>query len=793
MTLWQDLRYGARLLRKEPRFSIVAILTLALAIGASTALFSVIDAALLRAVPYPHPEQLVSVLIQTKGDTDQGFLGSGPALNEVRAWHAALRGQIQQTCVWRTWSPEVVDTGQFDRVLIRRWSEGCLDLYGIKPVIGRGFTVEDTRIGATPVAMLGFRYWQDRYGGSSTALGQTIAVENDPATIVGVVPATQDRTTAVFVPLRARGSDDEERRGRGTDTILRLQAAVTQQQAAAAIDGILEADKSRGDGHARVTSLYAETTTGYGTTIRILGYAVGFILLLACINVGGLLLARGRARQTEFAVRAAVGAGRGRLVVQLLTESLLLAAIGGALGVGLAWAALDALVALVPLSLPSDAPVTIDLTVLAWTMLAAGACAFLFGLAPAMRLTRRASEDTIARTSRRGGSLLTRRNGQMLIAAEIALAMMLLAGAGVMVRSLARLLSTDLGFDTAQVISMPVIPADTKPDVIKTFYPALWQAVRAVPGVAHAGAIDALPLIGGGSMGMVKAGSTFEMVETGQVLPGYFEAAGIRLIAGRLPTEADLHGAPSVVIDENAAKRFFGGAVGAVGQQLVSVGSKSDGNTSSAVIGVVHAVQHWGPGWGDFGRPKVYALFGQDRPRPLTLVIRLQPGVRLPADELRRAANAVGPRVFVEEFKGGSEWLSENTISARHRTQLFALLGGFGLILALVGVFSMTAYAVASRTQEIGVRLALGARTGQVVGHVVRDAAWPIALGTIAGVLGAAAGTRVIAAFLFNTTPTDGATFTIVAVALIAAGCLAAWLPARHAARIDPARALRAE
>jgi len=329
MPLWHDLRYGFRRLVSEPRFALVAIVTLAVAIGASSTLFSVIDAALLRAVPYPHPDQLAVVLIEET----PGHL-VGPALKEVRAWQTALP-QVQQTCVWRGWSPEVIDTGEFDRARVRRWSEGCLDLYGLKPALGRGFTADDTRIGAPLVAMLGYRYWQQRYGAARDVLGKTIRVADGPATIVGVVPAGQDRTTAVFVPLRSTIAADEEKRGRGTDTLLRLRAGVTLQAAGTAITGLLHDDAKASRARARVTSLYDDTTRGFGTTIRTLACAVGLILLLACMNVGGLLLARGRSRQTEIAIRASLGARTGQVVTHVLRDAcwpLVCGTVAGSLG-----------------------------------------------------------------------------------------------------------------------------------------------------------------------------------------------------------------------------------------------------------------------------------------------------------------------------------------------------------------------------------------------------------------------------------------------------------------------------
>jgi len=777
---WQDVRYSLRLLMRQRGFAAVAILTLGLGIGASTALFSVIDAAVVRPLPYPHSEQLVELLVEEARPNGVGRLG--PSLDEAREWQAT-GGVLSQVCVWKSWSPLLVDTGEFERVAYKDLSEGCLEMYGAVPFIGRGITRDDARPGAPAVVLLGYQYWQTRFGGSVDAIGRTLRLPDGPATIIGVAPPWFGRDTGLFRALRFAVAQQESKRGTGAATEARLRPGVTPAQAAAALSG---------ETKVIATSLYEGTTRGYTSTLRTLAGAVVLILLLACVNVAGLLLARGTTRRTELAVRASIGATRARLVRQLLTESLLLAGAAGAVGVALAGLSLDTIVAIIPLTLPSDAPATVNRTVLAFAAAAAVTSALLFGVLPALRLSR-AARHSLSGAGRQRASGLSRRNGQVLIAVEVAFAMVLLAGAGVMVRSFARLVTEDLGFDAQQVAAMQVVPADPRPAILSAYYPRLVEAVREIPSIAFVGAVDTLPLIGGGTSTRAKtAGPAWTSIDLSQILPGYFEAMGIPLVAGRLPLPADAtSGRPVALISADAAKTLFPDR-SAVGRRLVVA---SD-NQEREVVGVVGTVHHWGAAekGSSFERPKVYVLFGQSpAAQPLSLVIRMRRNMPLPVEQLRTVAGQIGPRVFVEKFRPGADWIGANTMRARHRTQLFGLLGAFGVVLALVGIFSMTAYAVASRTREIGVRMALGARADQVVGTVLRDAAWPVAIGTIAGLAGAAAATKVIASFLFNTSPTDPLTFGLVAATLACVGTLAAWIPARHAARVDPLIALRAE
>ncbi len=527
------------------------------------------------------------------------------------------------------------------------------------------------------------------------------------------------------------------------------------------------------------------------TTIGIVSAAVTMILLIACVNVAGLLLARGATRQAELAVRASLGAGRARLIRQLLTEGALLAVIGAAVGVLLAWLSLHAIVANLPLRLPENSPVTINLSVLAATVVLLLPTVLLFGLMPAWRLSRVHLGSTLAQSTRQTGSGLSRRGSQLLIAAEIALAVVLVMGAGLMIRSFVRIASVDLGFEPDGLVAMDVLPLAQEPGVQKTYYNALVDRLRAAPGVASVGLVDNFVLGSGtsftGFKGTASAGtSVFE------VLPGYFETIGARVRDGRLPTPADYSsGFRAAVVNESGARALFpdGRAVGGSLRRLYG------DQPPWTVVGVIADLRHGGPlNSRSEGSPQVFIPLDPDkREASWSKTIVVRPSGRVPdlADRLRRTAESIGPPVLVERIQSSEQMFGALVVTPRRRTVLLGLLGGLGLVLALVGVFGMTAYAVARRTREIGVRMAFGARPGQVVRAVLRDSAVPIAIGTAAGVAGAAAVTRVIQTFLFQTTPTDAITFVAVAATLILAGGLAALVPAWRASRIDPVVTLR--
>ncbi len=538
--------------------------------------------------------------------------------------------------------------------------------------------------------------------------------------------------------------------------------------------------------------MYDDETDGFGATIRTLAMAVGLILLIACVNVAGLMLARGATRDVELAIRAAVGAGRGRLFRQLLTESLLLALAGAFAGVLLAYLSLDSLVALIPLSLPANSPVEINTTALAFALGLTVVTALLSGLLPALKLSRAPSViTTMFSVGGRSGAPMSKRAGQWLIGVEVALALVLMTGAGLILRSFANLVSLDLGFDGANVLTFEVEPLDRLAPLRRDYYTSLADALRRAPEVASAGAIDQHALNGGGA-------HYFPITDTGAriggpqhtVLPGYLEAMGVRPLAGRLLEDADRVTGDAVVINDTASRQFFGG--NALGETL-RFSSKDPRHMR--IVGVVPNVRHGGPH--ARVQPTIYML-----PDPnsrgtsslrMAMVMRLRDGASLSLERLKQTAESVGPRVLVGAARPAVALLSEQVATSRHRMLLLTMLGLFGLLLTLVGIFSMTAYAVARRKREIGVRVAIGARPAQVVAVMIRDAVWPVAFGLVAGLAGTYYATRIITSFLFQTTPHDPATLVTVVALLGIAACLAAWLPARRAASIDPVAALRAE
>jgi putative ABC transport system permease protein len=794
-TILQDVKYGLRQLRQRPSFSIVAILTLALGIGVSTALFSVIDAALLRPLPYANPEELVTLHVEEAraGGEPSRY---APSMGDIRIWRM-LTTVVSHAGMGRVsgFVPLIVETGTPQRLIVAEASEDFLETYGITPILGRGIQLEDTRDGAPRVALLGHAFWQRDFGGDPNVLGRDIRIQNLPVTIVGVLPAGFYNETAVWQARQFSGAM-LDRRGSGTPVIARLRPGVGLAQARAALDAVTPAATIKGPtpvpARVVIESMYDDETRQFGATIGTLSMAVGLILIIACVNVAGLMLARGATRDVELAIRASIGAGCGRLIRQLLTESVLLALLGALMGVLLAYVSLDSLVALIPLSLPANAPVAINGRVLAFALGLTVATALIFGLVPALKLSRASKLiSSLLTVGGRGGAPLSKRAGQWLVGIEVALALVLMTGAGLILRSFVKLLSVDLGFDAASVVTLEVEPLDRTASLRREYYVSLASELRRLPEVVSAGAIDQLALTGGGSYSFPKA-DTGDGIEGPQrtVLPGYLQAIGVRPLAGRLLEDADLASGEAVVVNATTSQRYFNGD--AIGHTLKTAVKNP---RQWRIVGVVPNIRHSGPQ----GRvqPEMYVLPDPAAADPssmaLAMVMRVRDGASLPLDRLKRIAEGVGPRVIVGRARPAAALVSQQVSKPRHRMLLLTLLGVFGLLLTLVGVFSMTAYAVARRTREIGVRVAFGARPAQVVGVMVRDAVWPVAFGLLAGLAGTYYATRLIRSFLFQTAPHDPASLAAVVALLGIAASLAAWLPARRAASVDPLIALRAE
>ena len=796
-TLLHDVRYGVRQLLRQRGSSIVAVLTLALGIGVSTALLSIIDATMLRPLPYAHPEQLVEIGVE-EVQPDGRLSHPTASMEDMRLWQKSDDVFSSVAGYGRAFRGRVVVGDQPERIEVLQITEDYLPMHGVTPFIGRNFTRDETDPGSPLVALAGYGYWQSHYNGRPDVVGQTVRFDTEVATIVGVLPSWFEPTTPVMTPLRIPLAE-QSHRGTGRVSVYgRLRPDVTIDQARERISArmtplTLSGGRQTIPVRARIDSRLDSALAYYRTTINVLAGSVALILLIACVNVSGLLLARGAARQSELAVRASLGAGRARLMRQLLTENVVLALAGGALGVLLAWVSLDAIVANVPLSMPTNSPVRINLAVLGATVALLVPTALLFGLWPAIRLSRVQLGAVMARVGRQRGSALSRRGGQMLIAAEIALAVILVSGAGLMIRSFMRIAAVDLGFARNGLVVMNVLPLDQNPAVHQDYYASLLQQVRTVPGITSAGIVDNFSLGAGGTYtSLTVAGKSNGVGSTVfRVTPGYFETIGAVLTAGRLPTDADgTSGLRGVVVNETAARTMFDGAP--VGREFTRAGPDKAPWT---VVGVIRDLHHGGP----LTVPKDPQVFfplkidQYDLNTAMMVVMRPSGEISGLSDRLRRLAQGVGPRVLVEQIRTSEELFGRSVLTPKRRTVLLGLLGGLGLLLALVGVFGMTAYSVARRTTEIGVRLAFGARPAQVVQTMVRDSAVPIAIGTAIGIGGALLTTRVIKSFLFATPPNDPGTLATVAIALAVIGCLAALVPALRAAKVDPSTSLRAE
>ena len=812
-SVWQDVCYAVRTLRRTPVFTLTALCTLALGIGANTAIFSIVDAAILRPLPYPDADRLVSVQVRARQDYQSVSMGPGskvvvpagtisefsPSAADVRLWQHETGAVFSALALWRNrGEPAILDGSELERVRVMEVSEGYLGVYGVTPALGRGISEADTGPGAAPVVLIGYGFWQRRFGGDRGVIGRTIRLDNQSATIVGVMPATFDPASDIDetyrpqiwrpLPLSPAGMKS---RGSGASVYGRLHPGIDVDQAQRVLGRLssrLEPERGLTIVGVRLRSLYEMTVGGNRETVVMLVAAVALILLIACVNVAGLLLARGAARRPELAIRASIGASRARIVRQLLTESVVLAAAGGVLGLVLAWMSLRVIVQMVPMSLPSNSAATLNVLVMAFAVVLSLATSVAFGFVPALRLSSRKAVVGLAHVAVPHGSALSRRAGQVLIAVEIALAVVLVSGAALMIRSFSRLLAVDLGFDPASSFVVDAVPVGRDPGAQDRYYPQLVQALREHPAVAAVGAVSSLPLAGSVSFRLATVNGETMPVSFHDFLPGYFEALGMKLKAGRFPSEADRTATPpAAVISGRAALEMFRGA-NAVGR----VFEMGRGGAPFQVVGIVGDVHQSGPSLP--AQAEVFIPVGDSgNRRPLTIVVRPRSGAPLTGEDLRRVAQSLGTRVYVERIRRGSDLYTRLIDRPRRQTVLLGLCGALGLLLALVGVFGVTAYAVARRTREIGVRMALGASRGTVVRATLRDSMWPAAVGIVVGVAASTAATRVIASFLFETKARDPATLTIVAVGLAVAAFLAALLPASRAATIDPVTVLRTE
>lgn len=816
-TLIQDLRYACRMLANKPGFAALAVLTLALGLGANTALFSVVNGVLLNPLPYPHPEQLVT-LHESKPNFDAGSISYPNFLD----WQRNNR-TFSSLAVTRSYSFSLTGAGDAEQVNAAFISSELFPLLGVNPVIGRTFNGEDDRTGAGPVALISAGLWKRKLGSGPQVLGKSITLDGRAYTIVGVVPASLDLPMIsgkdLYVPLIQWSNPLLLHRGAGLGIhgIGRLRPGITLEQARADMQRVTR----------DLTAAYPDTNQGIGATLRplkqdvvgeiqpyllVLFAAVGLVLLIACVNVANLLLARASSRTREFAIRAALGAGQGRVVRQLLTESVLLAVAGGGLGLLLAAWCMRATLARVPGTLPRAGEVGLDGRVLIFTAAVTVMAGILFGLTPALKTARPRLHEALQQGGR-GASGARHRTQGALVAVEMALALVLLIGAGLMVRTLARLWSVNPGFEAHNVltfgISLPPSMSSASPAAVRSALRNVNDKLASIPGVkASSLSWGATPLASDDEdlfwiEGEPKPSSENDMhwALSYVVQEDYLKLMGILLLRGRFFTPQDNERTPHVVaVDEVFARKFFGDE-NAIGKHIYL----DNKGGQAEIVGVVGHVKQWGLDSDDTQplRAQLYFPYMQLPDAALGLSAWSGTGalVRFEGDSLAitQAIRAALKEMNGEQLMFGVQTMEEiiaQSLAARRFSMI--LLGAFAalaLILASVGIYGVVSYLVGLRTHEIGVRMALGARRLDVFRLVLGQGAEMALLGVGLGLVAAFGLTRLLARFslLFGVSATDPLTFAGVSILLIAVALAACYWPARRATRVDPMVALRCE
>ncbi|HEX3644144.1 MAG TPA: ABC transporter permease [Vicinamibacterales bacterium] len=806
-TALQDLRFAVRGLIKQRGFTLVAVLTLGLGIGANSAIFGIVNAVLLRPLPYQDPDRVV-LLWSHWTNWAKTWVSQG----ELVDYQQQARS-LEHVGAFSTASFNLTGSGDPLRVRAALVQPEVFAALGAQPLTGRVFTADEDRSGHEHVVMLTEGLWRSAFGSDPAIVGRAIQLDAEPYIVVGVLPAAlrlpidyASRTlTQVWVPLALGPNDPQARGNHGLFALGRLRPGIALTQAQAEIDtithGFLQRFPNFYDKEFGLTLVTAprEVFGGVRPALELLLLAVGAVLLIACANVANLLLARSDARRKELAIRVVLGAGRGRIVRQLLTESMVLSAIGGVAGVTLAYGLTRALIALDPLKIPRVQDIAIDGRVLAFTAAISAITGLLFGIVPAIQSSR-ADLQPLLKEGGRDAPVVTGWLRRVLVAGEVAASVVLVAAALLLARSFARLLDVDAGFNPSHVLtlrtSLPNARYADMPAMVKA-YVELGRRLRESPGVQSAGAVTGLPLAstrgdwGIQIEGRVAAPGERSIAADWQVVtPGYFEAIGVPLREGRTVTGADRADTqPVIVVNESMARKYWP-AGSPIGRRMKMGGPATPWLT---VVGVVADVHH--RGLDEVPRPEMYRPHAQyPYPQPaLTWVLRTAGDPRSAIGQARAAIAAVDSSLGVSDVATLEQVMSDSTSDRRLNMLLFALLGGLALALAAVGVYGVVAYSVTQRTHEIGVRMAIGARPTDVVRMVLAEGGRLAMAGVAAGSVAAIAGARLIRGLLFDVSATDPLTYAAVALGLLAVALLASYIPARRATRVDPMIALRGE
>ena len=809
-SIWQDLRYAIRVLAKSPGFTTVAILTLALGIGANTAIFTVVYGVLLRPLPFPQPDRIVQLAETYRADSDEMDL----SWNELE--HLREYGQLFEHIAGYTDVGFNLATGtEAEHVRGVPASAEYFQVLGVHPVLGRDFLPEEDRGDGQHVAILSHELWLRRFGGSPAAMGRKILLSGDAFTVIGVMPAGFDpRANSelnpgvradVWVPLalvaKSAGS------GENLAVVARLKTTATTGQLLSQMDIVTRDFRVRYPnvvGQELVMSFRSyQSMIGAGMRpfLLILLGAIGFVLLIACANVANLFLARGSSRGREIAVRVAIGASRARIVRQLLTESLLIALAGGAFGLVVANAVLGSLLTMAPSNLPRLSDIRLDGWVFAFTLLISILTGVVFGIAPALYATKTNLSETLKEGEGRASAGAGRaRLRQGLVIGELALSLVLLTGAGLMIATFERLMNTSPGFDSHHVLTAQFWLTGSKykstPEIMK-FYRAVEQRIETLPGVTAAGVVAAgLPLERGGNNGVRIAGakeSEWISMNYREITPGYFQTIGTPLKQGRGFTEADSEASNSVVVINEAAARKYFPDRSSLGEHLYVSGVLCE------VVGVVGDVKSHVD---QAAEPTTFVPAAQAKLGtsslfegwfPRSIVVRTTGDPLLLNRALREAVAATDPLVPTGAIRSMDQVLSHSLALRSFMMLLLSIFGGLALVLASVGIYGVISFAVSQRTREIGVRMALGAKPADVLRMVLREGMMLVAAGVGLGIVAALMLTRLLEGMVYGVKVRDPLIFAAVNVLLVAVSLAACYIPARRATRVDPLEALRYE
>lgn len=800
-----DLRFTLRSLLRAPAFAIAAILTLAIAIGANTAMFSVLYAVVLEPLPYRDPERMVMVW---ETDTHNASLREGASMPDLNDWLAqqqvfeGLAGTTNRTLNLTQRDAEA------ERLAASGVAANFFSLAGVKPLAGRGFIASDDKEGAEPVAILSDTLWRRRFGAREDVVGKQISLDGKQYRVVGVMPQRVSfarRKAEVWLPLTELTRTFKDVRGVHNILVVgRLKDGVTREQAQASMDVIA----------ANLAKQYPDDNVGRGIWLEpmldsvvresrqrlyILGAAVLAVLLIACINVAGLMLARADSRARELAVRASLGASRARLVRQLLTESAGIAMIGGLAGIVLAWWGSKTMIALAP-TLPRVEGVGLNIPVLLFALGISLVSAVFFGIVPALRAST--SKPALALAGSRGVLRATKTAGRgVLVVTEVALAVVLVIGAGLLLKSFSRLMAVDVGLSTESVVAMSMkLPNAKYPEPSRDRYPnwpevtnfldALRDRLATVPGVRRSTIAANHPLQTGftssfGIVGVPEAEGPKDEARIRPVAAGYFETLGIPMLRGRSITANDLVSAPNVVVLNEAMARKYFPNEDPIGKKINHWGVEKE------IVGVAKGELFGGPQ--ATPEPTLYFPLPQLPMSELTLVIRTAGDSRAAIAGAREAIRAIDPEIALYDIEPLQETLGRTVQTPKFQAVLITSFGAIALLLAAIGLYALIAYQVQQRTNEIGVRLALGATRGEIARLVISRGAALALTGIAIGIAAAYAASRVLSSLLFNVSATDPIVYASVPVVLVVIALLASWLPARKAMKIEPSVALRYE